>query len=276
MFGRGFRIATIRGVPVNVNSSWIWIAVLLVATFWARFDQGFPTSRRERHAFAVFGALIFFGSVFLHESAHAISARLAGIEVHGIRSCSSVGSPRPERTRRVRTRVRDRGPRTGDEPLAGAVLRALPVDRDLVEPAARAVQYDRRREPVHGGVQRAAGAAARRRPDARGGDLALPRGTGRGRRRWRLAPGSSSPSSRACRRGRRGNRDQLLPRCGSGSSACSSRGARASSSGSASTRGSPRRRSRRWTRRPGGPANMTLSQTLDRFLRGHEGEAFCP
>ena len=85
MFGRGFRIATIRGVPVNVDSSWIWIAVLLVATFWARFDQGFPDlASGTAFAFAVFGALIFFGSVFLHESAHAISARLAGIEVHGI------------------------------------------------------------------------------------------------------------------------------------------------------------------------------------------------
>jgi Zn-dependent protease len=85
MFGRGFRIATIRGVPVNVDSSWIWIAILLVATFWARFDDRFPDlSSATAFAFALFGAVIFFGSVFLHESAHAVSARLAGIEVHGI------------------------------------------------------------------------------------------------------------------------------------------------------------------------------------------------
>ncbi|HJS25982.1 MAG TPA: site-2 protease family protein [Actinomycetota bacterium] len=85
MFGRGFRIATIRGVPVNVDSSWIWIAVLLVATFWTRFDSEFPElSSATAFAFAIFGALVFFGSVFLHESAHAITARLAGIEVHGI------------------------------------------------------------------------------------------------------------------------------------------------------------------------------------------------
>jgi Zn-dependent protease len=85
MFGRGFRITTIRGVPVNVDSSWIWIAVLLVATFWTRFDDGFPElSSGAAFAFAIFGALVFFGSVFLHESAHAVTARLSGIEVHGI------------------------------------------------------------------------------------------------------------------------------------------------------------------------------------------------
>ena len=85
MFGRAFRIATIRGVPVNVDSSWIWIAVLLVATFWARLDQQFPDiASGEAFAYALFGALVFFGSVFLHEAAHAIAARANGIEVHGI------------------------------------------------------------------------------------------------------------------------------------------------------------------------------------------------
>jgi Zn-dependent protease len=85
MFGRSFRIATIRGVPVNVDSSWIWIAVLLVATFWARLDQQFPDiASGEAFAYALFLALVFFGSVFLHEAAHAVTARASGIEVHGI------------------------------------------------------------------------------------------------------------------------------------------------------------------------------------------------
>ena len=85
MFGRGFRIATIRGVPVNVDSSWIWIAVLLIATFWAQFDRDFPDlASGEAFAFALLLALVFFGSVFLHEVAHAITARANGIEVQGI------------------------------------------------------------------------------------------------------------------------------------------------------------------------------------------------
>ena len=85
MFGRGYRIATIRGVPVNVDASWIWIAGFLIVTFWAQLDREFPElATAEALAYAVFAALIFFGSVFLHESAHAITARAAGIEVHGI------------------------------------------------------------------------------------------------------------------------------------------------------------------------------------------------
>ena len=48
MFGRGFRIATIRGVPVNVDSSWIWIAGLLIATFWAQLDREFPDIAERR------------------------------------------------------------------------------------------------------------------------------------------------------------------------------------------------------------------------------------
>jgi len=85
MFGRAYRIATIRGVPVNVDSSWIWIAVLLVATFWVQLDRDFPDlASAETVGYALFGALVFFGSVFLHEAAHAVAARASGIEVHGI------------------------------------------------------------------------------------------------------------------------------------------------------------------------------------------------
>jgi Zn-dependent protease len=85
MFGRAYKIATIRGVPVNVDSSWIWIALLLVATFWAELDRDFPSlTPAETVGYALFGALVFFGSVFLHEAAHAITARANGIEVHGI------------------------------------------------------------------------------------------------------------------------------------------------------------------------------------------------
>jgi len=85
VFGRGFKIATIRGVPVNVDSSWVWIAVLAVYTLWSRFDAQFPElSMGGALAFGALCAFLFFGSVFLHEGAHAVTARLAGIEVQGI------------------------------------------------------------------------------------------------------------------------------------------------------------------------------------------------
>ncbi len=85
MFGRSFRIVTIRGIPVNVDSSWIWIAVLAVSSLWSRFDAEFPSlGTAQAFGYALLGAFLFFGAVFLHEGAHALSARFAGIEVHGI------------------------------------------------------------------------------------------------------------------------------------------------------------------------------------------------
>ena len=84
MFGRSFRIATIGGIPVNVDASWIWIAVLAVYTLYTRFEGRFGLEPSGAIAYAVLGALLFFGSVFLHELAHAVTARLSGIRVEGI------------------------------------------------------------------------------------------------------------------------------------------------------------------------------------------------
>ena len=38
MFGRSWRIGAIWGIPVNVDSSWIWIAALVTYSLWTRFD----------------------------------------------------------------------------------------------------------------------------------------------------------------------------------------------------------------------------------------------
>jgi Zn-dependent protease/predicted transcriptional regulator len=85
VFGRSWRIATIGGIPVNVDSSWIWIAVFLTYSLWLQFetiDSGHRPGATV--AFAIFAAVLFFGSVFLHELAHAIAARAKGIRVFGI------------------------------------------------------------------------------------------------------------------------------------------------------------------------------------------------
>jgi Zn-dependent protease len=85
MFGKPWRIATIRGVPVNVDPSWVWIAVLITYSLWTRFDTFHPDlSAMGALALAIVGASLFFGAVFLHEGAHAVAARWNGIEVHGI------------------------------------------------------------------------------------------------------------------------------------------------------------------------------------------------
>ncbi|MGZ5354195.1 MAG: M50 family metallopeptidase [Actinomycetota bacterium] len=85
MFGRSFRIVTIGSIPVNVDASWIWIALLAVYTLWSRLvDRFVLLGDGAALAYAVFGAVLFFGAVFLHELAHAVAARIYDIRVEGI------------------------------------------------------------------------------------------------------------------------------------------------------------------------------------------------
>ena len=85
MFGRAWRIGRIAGIPVNVDSSWIWIAVLAIYSLWTQLAGRYPgLGSFAAFALAVLAAAMFFGSVLLHELAHAAAARLNRIEVAGI------------------------------------------------------------------------------------------------------------------------------------------------------------------------------------------------
>jgi len=85
VFGRPWRIVTIRGIPVFVDPSWVWIAVLLTYSLWAQLERTrSDLSSGAALAYAVLGSVLFFGAVFLHEGAHAVAARLNDIEVQGI------------------------------------------------------------------------------------------------------------------------------------------------------------------------------------------------
>jgi Zn-dependent protease len=85
MFGRAWRIGTVGGIPVNVDSSWVWIAVLAVYSLWSQLGLRYPElATFDAFALAVGAAALFFGSVFLHEVAHAVAARVNDIEVTGI------------------------------------------------------------------------------------------------------------------------------------------------------------------------------------------------
>ena len=83
MFGRSYRVATIGGVPIHVDGSWLWIAVFITYNLWVRFHAATGGPIRGL-ALAVVTAILFFGSVLLHELAHALAARAQGITVFGI------------------------------------------------------------------------------------------------------------------------------------------------------------------------------------------------
>lgn len=104
MGGRGWKIGSIGGIPIRLDSSWIWIALLFTYSRYltVRLDATVP-GHGWAIALALLAAVLFFGSVLVHELAHAVTARLLGIPVGGITLVFWGGF--------TETRAEDRGPR---------------------------------------------------------------------------------------------------------------------------------------------------------------------
>lgn len=83
--GRRYKVATIRGIPLYVGSSWLWIAALYLYVHYIDISRSpFAPSEAESIGLALFGSVLFFGGVLIHEGAHAITARAFGLPVFGI------------------------------------------------------------------------------------------------------------------------------------------------------------------------------------------------
>ncbi|HEX9889740.1 MAG TPA: site-2 protease family protein [Nitriliruptorales bacterium] len=84
MFPRAVRIATIGGIDVRVDPSWIVIALLVVWSFTRRFQVSYGHPLALALALSVLAATLFFASVLVHELAHALEAEHRDITVGGI------------------------------------------------------------------------------------------------------------------------------------------------------------------------------------------------
>lgn len=83
MFPRAVHVATIGGVDLRVDPSWLLIVVILVLGYRSVFDEpGRSTAAAVGLAFAT--ALLFALSVVVHELAHALEGTHRGAEVAGI------------------------------------------------------------------------------------------------------------------------------------------------------------------------------------------------
>nr|MDQ3042567.1 hypothetical protein [Acidobacteriota bacterium] len=83
-FKRQLVIAHVSGIPVRVDYRWFFVLVLMS---WITGSGIQPETKNHLISFG-FGfaaTLIFFASIFLHEYAHAVAARLESIEVLEIR-----------------------------------------------------------------------------------------------------------------------------------------------------------------------------------------------
>jgi Zn-dependent protease len=86
MAGGGVTLFRIRGIRIAVDYS--WFVVLFLIILWLsssyRDELGVGHGSSEPYVLAVASALLFFGSILLHELGHAFVARRHGIGVSGI------------------------------------------------------------------------------------------------------------------------------------------------------------------------------------------------
>lgn len=80
------RLGRIHGIEVGVNWTWFLVVLLLV---WSLAVAVFPEtnpglSDGAYWAMGAVAALLFFGSLLLHELGHALQARSDGVEIEGI------------------------------------------------------------------------------------------------------------------------------------------------------------------------------------------------
>ena len=82
--GSSFQLARILGIRIGVNASWFIVLFLFIYLFQDSFQETLAASDTVAFGVAVAAAVLFFGSILLHELGHAVAARREGIEVTGI------------------------------------------------------------------------------------------------------------------------------------------------------------------------------------------------
>ena len=83
--GTSWRAARIAGIEVRVDNSWVVVALLVTYSLYLRFSFLYKElSTGAVVGIALLAAVLFFGSVLVHEMAHALVARARGIRVQDI------------------------------------------------------------------------------------------------------------------------------------------------------------------------------------------------
>jgi Zn-dependent protease/CBS domain-containing protein len=123
MFSASWRVGRVAGIEVRVDSSWVVIALLITYSMYLRLSILYrDLSTAGAVGLAILSALLFFGSVLVHELAHALVSQARGIRVQDITLFLFGGA--------TRARVESRGP--DDEflialvgPLTSGILAGL-------------------------------------------------------------------------------------------------------------------------------------------------------
>jgi len=86
MFGRRVTLFELLGFKINVDLSWIFLAVFIT---WSLSVSYFPFQHENYGettywAMGVFGSLGLFASIIFHELSHSLVARRYGLKIKGI------------------------------------------------------------------------------------------------------------------------------------------------------------------------------------------------
>lgn len=84
MFRGGWKIGSIAGIPIRADASWAVIVLLWTWSWSSQFQQAEGVTSGKAYGYALSIAVVWFGSVFLHELAHAGVARAFRLKVHSI------------------------------------------------------------------------------------------------------------------------------------------------------------------------------------------------
>jgi Zn-dependent protease/CBS domain-containing protein len=112
VFGTAWRVGRIAGIEIRIDSSWVVIALLITYSMYLQASEVYPElSGGAAVGLGIGATVLFFGSVLVHELAHAVVAQARGIRVQDITLFLFGGA--------TRAKVDSRGPR--DEFLIAVV-----------------------------------------------------------------------------------------------------------------------------------------------------------
>src|SRR5918994_5563786 len=104
MFGTAWRVGRIAGIEIRIDSSWVVIALLITYSMYLQASEVYPElSGGAAVGLGIGATVLFFGSVLVHELAHAVVAQARGIRVQDITLFLFGGA--------TRAKVDSRGPR---------------------------------------------------------------------------------------------------------------------------------------------------------------------
>ena len=87
------KLLRIAGIRIDVDASWFFMLFLLIFWISGDFKDALHSSSNVAYVTTVITAVLFFGSVIMHEMGHALVARHEGIHVQRIALFRSAGRP---------------------------------------------------------------------------------------------------------------------------------------------------------------------------------------